>query len=36
MELTLENGDTFKAILTVAKTINRNLDVCDKCFLLKY
>jgi len=37
MESTLENGDAFKAVLTVfAKTINKNLNVCDKGLLLKY
>jgi len=37
MESTLENGDAFKAILTVfAKTINKNLNVCEKGLLLKY
>jgi len=37
MESTLQNGDTYKAILTVfAKTIDQNVNVCDKGLLLKY
>ena len=37
MESALENGDTFKVILTAfAKTINKNLNICDKGLLLKY
>jgi hypothetical protein len=36
MESTPENGDIFKAILTAfARTLNKNLNVCDKGLLLK-